>query len=78
MVEGSSLVGPPLAGGLLRARTGFRYRLWGHPLRLAGCSAGMGDGLLRDSRGCLACDFFRRSSVFYYESEGGSFLAEAA
>ncbi len=31
-------LGPPLAGGLRRVPTGFRYRLWGHPLRVA-CGA---------------------------------------
>ena len=31
----SYIVGPPLAGGLPGLRTGFRERLWGHPLRLA-------------------------------------------
>src|SRR5579885_3917965 len=34
----SYIVGPPLAGGLRRVPTGFRYRLWGHPLRVA-CGA---------------------------------------
>src|SRR5579885_2414397 len=28
-------MGPPLAAGLPGLRTGFRERLWGHPLRLA-------------------------------------------
>src|SRR5579885_679281 len=31
----ASIVGPPLAGGLPGARTGFSSRLWGHPLRVA-------------------------------------------
>src|SRR5579884_2268803 len=31
LVEGSYIVGPPLAGGLPGARTGFSSRLWGWP-----------------------------------------------
>src|SRR5579883_1316673 len=33
LVEPPRRVGPPLAGGLHRARTGLSERLWGHPHR---------------------------------------------